>query len=58
MHSQEQMNLLLDNPIAQELLDIFKNEGKALFQHLDFSCIDQLFDQNRLTNRGRPRIYL
>jgi len=57
MHSQEQMQLLLDNPIVQELLDILENEGKAVLQHLDLSCIDRLFDQTRSTARGRPRVY-
>lgn len=57
MHSQEQMKLLLDNPIVQELLDILENEGKAVLQHLDLTCIDQVFDQTRSTTRGRPRIY-
>lgn len=57
MHSQEQMQLLLENPIAQELLDILENEGKAVLQHLDLSYIDQLFDQTKITHRGRPRVY-
>jgi hypothetical protein len=56
MHSQEQMKLLLDDPIVQELLDILENEGKAVLQHLDLSIIDQLFDQTKST-RGRPRVY-
>ena len=57
MHSQEQLRLLLENPIVQELLDILKNEGKAVLQHLDFTNIDQLFEQTKTTQRGRPRIY-
>ena len=57
MHSQEQMKLLLENPIVQELLDILENEGKAVLQHLDLSYIDQLFDQTKTTKRGRPKVY-
>jgi hypothetical protein len=45
MHPQEQMKLLLDNPIVQEFLDILENEGKAVFQHLDLSINSQIFDQ-------------
>jgi len=57
MHSQEQIQLLLQNKIVQELLDILENEGKCVLQHLDLSSIDRLFDQSKTTKRGRPRIY-
>lgn len=57
MHSQEFLELLLQNKIVQDILDILENEGKAVLQYLDLSCIDQVFDQNRSTTRGRPKIY-
>jgi hypothetical protein len=57
MHSQEQLELLLENPIVQELLEILENEGKAVLQHLEFSYIDQLFEQRKKTKKGRPRTY-
>jgi len=57
MHSQEQLKLLLESPIVQELLDILENEGKAVLQHLEFSYIDQLFEQRKKTKKGRPRTY-
>jgi hypothetical protein len=58
MHSQEQLELLLENPIVQELLEILENEGKAVLQHLELSYIDQLFEQRKKTKKGRPRTYL
>jgi len=57
MHSQEQLELLLENPIVQELLEILENEGKAVIQHLELSYIDQLFEQRKKTKKGRPRTY-
>lgn len=57
MHSQEQIQLLLENPIVQELLEILENEGKAVLQHLEFSYINQLFEQRKKTKKGRPRTY-
>lgn len=57
MHSQEQLQFLLENPIVQELLEILENEGKAVLQHLELSYIDRLFEQNKKTNKGRPRTY-
>lgn len=57
MHSQEQLQLLLESPIVQEVLDILENEGKAVLQHLDLSYVDQLFLQNKKTKKGRPRTY-
>jgi hypothetical protein len=57
MHSQEQLQLLLESPIVQEVLDILENEGKAVLRHLDLSYVDQMFVQNKKTNKGRPRIY-
>ena len=57
MHSQEQLQLLLESPIVQELLEILETEGKAVLQHLDFSFIDQLFEQRKTTKKGRPRTY-
>ena len=56
MHTQEQMQLLIDNPIVQELLDILENEGKAVLNHLDQSYIDRLFDRTK-SAQGRPRVY-
>ncbi|MBU0497255.1 MAG: transposase [Candidatus Thermoplasmatota archaeon] len=58
MHSQEQLELLLENPIVQELLEILENEGKAVLQHIDLSYINQLFEQRKKTKKGRPRTYL
>lgn len=57
MHSQEQLQLLLENPIVQELLEILENEGKAVLRHLELSYIDRLFEQNKKTKKGRPRTY-
>jgi hypothetical protein len=57
MHSQEQIQLLLENPIVQELLEILENEGKAVLQHLELTYIDQLFEQRKKTKKGRPRTY-
>jgi len=57
MHSQERLEILLESPIGQELLDILENEGKAVLHHLDLACIDRLFDQTKTTTRGRPRVY-
>lgn len=57
MHSQEQLSLLLQNPIVQELLDILENGGKCVLKHLDLSHVDEVFEQQRSTNRGRPWIY-
>jgi len=57
MHSQERLELLLDNPIAQELIEILENEGKCVLEHLDFSFIDEVFEQQKATDRGRPWIY-
>lgn len=57
MHSQEQLELLLENPIVQEFLEILENEGKAVLQHLELNYIDQLFEQRKKTKKGRPRTY-
>jgi hypothetical protein len=57
MHSQEQLELLLENPIVQELLEILENEGKAVLQHIDLSYINQLFEQRKKTKKGRPKTY-
>jgi hypothetical protein len=57
MHSQEQLRLLLHNPIAQELLDILENEGKCVLKHLNLTYVDEMFEQQKNTNRGRPWIY-
>lgn len=57
MHSQEQLQLLLHNPIVQELLDILENEGKCVLKHLNFTYVDEVFEQQKNTNRGRPWIY-
>ena len=54
MHSQEQIQLLLENPIVQELLEILENEGKVVLQHLELSYIDQLFEQRKKTKKGGP----
>ncbi len=48
---------MLENPIVQELLEILENEGKAVLQHLEFSYINQLFEQRKKTKKGRPRTY-
>ena len=57
MYSQEQLQLLLHNPIVQELLDILENEGKCVLKHLDLSHVDEVFEQQKSTNRGRPWTY-
>jgi len=57
MHSQEQLALLLQNPIVQELLDILENEGKCVLQHLDLTNVNKVFEQQKSTSKGRPWIY-
>lgn len=57
MHSQERLELLLQNKIVQELLDIFENEDKCVLKHLDFAYVDEVFEQQKSTTRGRPWIY-
>jgi hypothetical protein len=57
MHSQEHLELLLTNPIMQELIDILENEGSSLIKELDFSPIRTVFNELKTTKRGRPYIY-
>jgi len=57
MHSQEQLQLLLQNPMVQELLDILENEGKCVLQHLNLTYVDEVFEQQKNINRGRPWTY-
>jgi len=57
MHSQERLELLLQNKIVQELLDILENEGKCVLKHLNLSYVDEVFGQQKSTLRGRPWIY-
>ena len=57
MHSQEQLQLLLYNPIVQELLDILENEGKCVLKHLNLTYVDEVFEQQKTTRRGRPWTY-
>jgi len=57
MHSQERLELLLQNKIVQELLDILENEGKCVLKHLNLSYVDEVFEQQKSTTRGRPWIY-
>jgi hypothetical protein len=57
MHSQEQLQLLLEKPIVQELIDILENEGKCVLKHLDLSYVDEVFEQQKSSERGRPWIY-
>jgi len=57
MHSQEQLALLLQNTIVQELLDILENEGKCVLKHLNLAYVDEVFTQQKNTNRGRPWVY-
>jgi len=57
MHSQEQLQLLLEHPIVQELIDILENEGKCVLKHLDLSYVDEVFEQQKSSERGRPWIY-
>ena len=45
MHSQEQLQLLLDSPIVQELIDILENEGKCVLKNLDLDYVDEVFEQ-------------
>jgi len=44
MHSQEQLSLLLQNPIVKELIDILENEGSSILKELDFSSIRTVFN--------------
>lgn len=57
MHSQEQLTLLLQNTIVQELLDILENEGKCVLKHLNLTYVDEVFEQQKSTSRGRPWTY-
>lgn len=57
MHSQERLELLLQNKIIQELLDILENEGKCVLKHLNLSYVDEVFEQQKSTVRGRPWVY-
>jgi len=57
MHSQERLELLLQNKIVQELLDILENEGKCVLKHLNLSYVDEVFEQQKSTMRGRPWVY-
>lgn len=57
MHSQEQISLLLQNPIVQELIDILENEGSSILKELDLSTVNSFFDTLKTTKRGRPRVY-
>jgi len=57
MHSQERLELLLQNKIVQELLDILENEGKCVLKHLNLSYVDEVFEQQKSTTRGRPWVY-
>lgn len=41
----------------QELLEILENEGKSVLQHLHLSYVDEVFEQQKNTNRGRPWIH-
>lgn len=51
-HSQEQFELLLGNPIVQELIDILENEGSGIVKEFDFSYINTVFDELKTTQRG------
>ena len=57
MHSQEQIQLLLQNPIVQELIDILENEGSSVLKQLNLSSINTMFIKGKTTNRGRPWRY-
>ena len=57
MHPQEQLKLLLTNPIVQELIDILENEGSSIVKELDFSLINTVFTELKTTQRGRPYTY-
>jgi hypothetical protein len=57
MHSQERLELLLQNKIIQELLDILENEGKCVLKHLNLSYVDEVFEQQKSTTKGRPWVY-
>jgi len=57
MHSQERLELLLQNKIVQELLDILENEGKCVLKHLNLSYVDEVFEQQKSTTKGRPWVY-
>lgn len=57
MHSQEQLQLLLKNPIAQELIEVLENEGSSVLKELDFSSINTVFNGLKTSKRGRPNTY-
>ena len=54
VHSQEQLSLLLQNPIERELIDILENEGSSTLKELDLSTVNPVFDTLKTTKRGRP----
>ena len=57
MHSQEQLQLLLQNPIVKELIDILENEGSRVLKQLDLTSINMVFHDMKNTHRGRPYTY-
>jgi len=57
MHSQEKLQLLLQNSIVQELIDILENEGSNVLKQLDLTSINTVFQEIKSTNRGRPYTY-
>jgi transposase len=57
MHSQEHLELLLTNPIVQELIDILENESSCVLKKLDFSSLSTFFNELKTTKRGRPYLY-
>jgi transposase len=52
------MEKLLEKGLVRDFLSKVKSKGKAILKHLDLSFVNDLFDEMKDTNRGRPPDYL
>jgi hypothetical protein len=58
LSEQQCIEELLEKGWVRDLLSKFKSKGKAVLKHLDFSFLNELIEQTKKTNRGRPPEYL
>jgi hypothetical protein len=49
---------LLEKGLVRDFLSKVKSKGKAILKHLDLSFINEIYDEIKDTNRGRPPDYL
>ena len=49
---------LLEKGLVRDFLSKVKSKGKAILKHLDLSFINDLYDEMKDTDRGRPPDYL